>query len=292
MSNPALLEAVPGDDPCGPDMRWDSEYLTMAQDFETLMNQDSTVSDAEFAAMDQLGFEDIVVTAESLCQKTKDVGILVIYAEACWHDQGLAAFADAMDDFFAVIEQWSDPDNGVYPRADPEDGHLGERAAPLGRLLARMPSLVATVGWGRNEPEASVRNDIARRMQALFQDWSTRLGTAFGSELPSKENAWSALSSLLGTVHVADDLSDEEAGDLPPGAASKSQASSADPWDLVERAAELMAQQERHSPAVQVLRLVATWRSRDLVEIMELMTATGMQLEQVLQSMKQQATLE
>ena len=285
MSNPALLEAVPGDDPCGPDMRWNTEYLTMAQDFETLMNEDSAVADAEFAAVDQQKFEDIVVSAEELCRKTKDVGILAIYVEACWRDQGLAAFADAMDDFVAVIEQWSDPDNGVHPRADPDDGHLGERAAPLGRLLARIPSLAATVGWGRNEPEVSVRNDVTGRMQALFQDWSTRLGTAFGSELPSKESAWSALSPVLGTVQIAEELTDEEGAIL---GASMAQAPSASPWDLVDRAAELMAQQERHSPAVQVLRLISTWRSRDLVEIMESMSSTGMQLEQVLQSMRQQ----
>lgn len=287
MSNPALLEAVPGDDPCGPDMRWEPDVQKLAQDFDTLINEeeDAAVVGAEVAAMDQQRFEDIAFAAEDLCRKTKDVGILAIYVEACWRDRGLADFADAMEDFAAVVEQWGDPDAGVHPRADPEDGHLGERAAPLGKMLLRMPALAATVGWGAKEPEISERADASARLRAIFQDWQARFEPAFGTELPSKENAWSALSPLL-VASAGADLDDDE--DVDPDAPPGMPPPSANAWDLVERAAELMAEQEQHSPALPMLRLIATWRSRDLVEIMQAMSQAGTQLEQLLQSMKQQ----
>jgi len=290
VSNPALLEAVPGDDPCGPDMRWEPEVQKLAQDFDTLINDadDAAVVGAEVAATDQPRFEDIAFAAEDLCRKTKDVGILAIYAEACWRDRGLADFADAMDDFAAVVEQWADPDAGLHPRADPEDGHLGERTAPLGKMLLRLPSLAATVGWGQSEPEISVRTDASARLRAIFQDWQARFEPAFGSELPSKENAWNALRPLLVAADGVDSLDEEDDADPDAPAAAAAPPPSANAWDLVERAAELMAEQEQHSPALPMLRLIATWRSRDLVEIMQSMSQAGTQLEQLLQSMKQQ----
>lgn len=289
MSNPALLEAVPGDDPCGPDMRWEPEVQKLSQDFDTLISEqeEAAVVGAEVAAGDQQqAFEDIAFAAEDLCRKTKDVGILAIYAEACWRDRGLADFADAMDDFAAAVEQWADPDAGVHPRADPEDGHLGERAAPLGKMLLRMPALAATVGWGGSEPEISQRAEASTRLRGIFQDWQARFEPAFGSELPSKENAWNALRPLLVAAEGVDEEDEEDADpDAPAGVAAPP---STNAWDLVERAAELMAQQEAHSPALPMLRLIATWRSRDLVEIMQSMSQAGTALEPLLQSMKQQ----
>lgn len=284
MPNSVLLEPVTEDDPCGPDMRWDTEYQTLSQLIETLVNQDATVADAEVAGGPQQSIEDIIFAAEDLSRKTKDIGVLAIYAEACWRDQGLAAFADAMTDIVAMIEQWADADAGIHPRADPEDGDLSERAAPLGRLLFRVPSLAATVGWGRKEPEISERVEVAKQLQAIFGEWKERLEVAFGPQLPSKEDAWSALSPMLGGADIP--IMDEE-GVLIPGAEAQ-QMVAANPWDLIERAAELMEQQERHSPALPILRLMATWRDKDIVEIMAKMSSAGLQLEQVLQSMKQQ----
>ena len=284
MSNPAVLEPVAEDDPCGPDLRWDADYQAVAQTFETLLAQEVSVANAEVVETSQGTFEDIVLSAESLCRKTKDIGVLAIYAEACWHDQGLAAFADAMVDIVAVAEQWAHPTTGVHPRADPEDGDLSERASPLGKLLLRIPTLAATVGWGRREPDSSIRQEAADQLQTVFNDWNERLEPAFGRQLPSKQDAWSALGSLLGS-HL-DRMDTFEEGDEE--LTRTTQASTLDPWDLIERAAQQMERQHRHSPALPILRLMATWRSRDIVEIMQSMSETGLQLEQVLQSMKQQ----
>ena len=103
MPNEALLQPVSEDEPCGPDMRWEPECQALSQQLETLVNQESAISDAEVVAGDQHQFEELIFEAEKLCKKTKDIGIFAVYAEARWRDQGLVAFADAMTDFVAAM---------------------------------------------------------------------------------------------------------------------------------------------------------------------------------------------
>ena len=61
-----------------------------------------------------------------------------------------------------------------------------------------------------------------------------------------------------------------------------------DAWDAIERAMTLMVEQNRHSPAVPVLRLLLGWRELDLVEISQRMRTAGISLEQLLDSIKSQ----
>ena len=64
-----------------------------------------------------------------------------------------------------------------------------------------------------------------------------------------------------------------------------------DAWDLVERAAEAMAGQDRHSPALPVLRMLVGWRSLDIIDIAGVLKRSGISLEQLLESInKQQAS--
>ena len=278
------------DDPCGPDLRWDREFRDLADALAAAVSQDAgTVVGAEAVRPAGTSFEEIIDAAATLSGRTKDIRVLVIHAEACWRSGGLVAFATAMETLLALIETWPGPEDGIHPRADSDDGDLGERAAALGRLLKQIPALAATVGWGAANVDSRAQVACANALKGVFGAWSKRLEPAFGRDLPAAMEAWRALQGIVGSVNMSAADSEEEAdpnGDLPDAQASPVPATSV--WDLIDRAIEQMVVQDRHSPALPVLRLLAGWRSLDIVEIAEKMKASGISLEQLLESVKKQ----
>ena len=228
-------------------------------------------------------YEEILEMAEALSKRTKDLRVLAIHAEACWRGQGLPAFAVAMEDLVSVAETWPDPDGGVHPRADEEDGDLGERAAPLGRLLNRIPVLTNTLGWGDHAND-SLQVESSSRLKGVFDRWDERLGPALGDALPPKGDAWRVLSKILGgddTAAVEAQAEGTALPGMPPPPAANA-------WDTIERAAELMTRQDHHSPALPMLRLLATWRNLEIIDISKTMRQSGISLEQLFDSIDQQ----
>lgn len=284
MPNAILLEPIEGDDgPCGPNLQWNPEFIQLSQDFEAAKTGggESTVLDGEAVTSDPPTFEEVLEQAEILCKQTKDIRVLIVYAEACWFEHGLSGFADAMTDLMVVIETWASPEDGIWPRADEDDGDLGERAAPLGKLISRIPILTNTLGWGEEQVEISERLRVTAQLKEVFDVWSSRLEPALGTEGASIVSGWKTLQTILGDDSVAGGVDEDgEKTGLPGG----------DAWDLIERAAELMANQDRHSPALPVLRLLATWRSLDIIEISLDMKTSGVALEQMLESINRQLT--
>ena len=284
MANPTLLAPVAGDDPCGPDLRWDPEFLGLGHVLDTAVSQaGESVLDAEVAQSGAKSFEEVVDMAVGLSARTKDLRVLVVYAEASWRLGGLAAFAAAMEDLVAVLETWPGPEDGIHPRADEDDGDLGERAAAMGRMLKRIPALAATFGWGENAGnQAKVEGSAT--LKGVFGAWSGRLEAAFGPDLPSSSDAWRSLRELVVASNVSDPAAGgaDDEGDAPPPPPAQ------DVWDLIDQATERMGGQDRHSPALPVLQLLAGWRSLDIVEIVDRMKASGLSLEQLLESIKKQ----
>jgi predicted component of type VI protein secretion system len=287
MSDAIFLTPVGGDDPCGPDLRWDPVFLQLSQALDAAVAQESdSIVDAKVAdaGASTPTFEDVVEMARTLSTRTKDLRVLAIYVEARWRDEGLAAFADAMEDLVAVVETWPGLDGGVHPRADEEDGDLALRAAPLGRLLILVPVLTDAIGWGTHL-EISDRLEAGAALRGVFEAWNDRLDPAFGPDLPPCMEAWGALQKLLaGDAPGVEQGGEEATGTGMPGAALPT----GDAWDVVEHAAELMAKQDRHSPALPVLRLLASWRSLGIIEIVDAMGTSGVSLEQLLESIKRQ----
>ena len=285
MANPTFLTPVAGDDPCGPDLRWDPAFIGLVDALAAASAEDEgTVLEAEVLRPDRRTFDEIAAMAAALSARTKDVRVLAVHAEASWRDGGLAAFADAMEDMAAVLETWPAPADGVHPRAD--DGDLGERAAALGRLLHRIPALAASIGWS-DDTTAQRKVESSTTLRGVFGRWKDRLEPAFGSDadLPSATDAWKGLQGLV----VASDGTGGPAAEAEaPAAEPGAPAPAADVWDLVDRAAEQMARQDRHSPALPVLQLLAGWRSLDIVEIADAMKPSGISLEQLLESVKKQ----
>ena len=240
----------------------------------------SIVDSEQVVSSSSPAYDEVLKMAETLSNRTKDLRVLAIYAESCWCGQGLPAFADAMEDLVSVAETWPDPDGGVHPRADEEDGDLGERSAPLGRLLNRIPILTNTIGWA-DHGDDSQRVEVSSRLKDIFDRWDERLGPALGEALPPKGDAWRTLSKILGGGEGDPEAAEAQAeGTALPGMPP----STANAWDTISRAAELMARQDHHSPALPMLRLLATWRDREIIDISKTMRESGISLEQLFDS--------
>ena len=283
MPNAILQAPVPGDDPCGADLRWEPEFqaLTQAMDLAVNADQESVIEGAQQESR-VATFDDIVTMAESLSGQTKDTRVLTIYAEAMWRGHGLAAFAEAMEDLVAVLSKWPDPDSGVHPRADPDDGDLGDRTAPIGRLMNSVPRLAATVGWGSKPMEVAERQAASAALLALFDNWRERFETSCGPNLALPQESRQALTPLIGVESQAQDPAAEQA---QPGVPARP---SADAWELIELSSELMIKQDHHSPAVPVLRMLMSWRSLEITEVVDQMKRSGVTMEQLLESIKRQ----
>lgn len=291
MADTMIMTPVKEDDPCGEDLRWDMEFMTVMQDFETLfLQEEGGVVEGETAAGGP-DAREYLTRVNRLCARTKDLRLLGIRAEVLWRTAGLATFADAMEDLVAASEAWPDPEAGIHPRADEYDGDLGERTAPLTRLLHGLPVLARTVGW-RVNPSPEQRQATLETLTGIFDSWTARLEPAFAGDLPSRTEAWSAIRDLMPAAEPAAAESDAP-GELAGGAAAFTAAPApADAWDLVEKAGELMAEQDRHSPAVPVLNLMLIWRSKGLLEIAEAMKPSGLTMEQLLDSIRKQLAAE
>ena len=283
MPNTIILEPVTEHDPCGPDLRWDAEFLALMDAF-TAAEAGGAASIVEGELVESSGhaFDDVVDRAVALSARTKDVRVLAVYAEASWRQAGLATFADAMAELVTVQERWPGATHGVHPRADESDGDLGERAAALGKLLNRIPALVATIGWS-TDTDTGDHYECVARLKSVFGAWNERLHGAFGNQLPSPGVAWQGLQRLLGSDATTPDSS--ERGSDPQ---CITPARSADAWDLIDQALDRMTEQDHHSPALPLLRLLSTWRSLGIIEIVDGMRGSGVTLEQLMESVKRQ----
>ena len=103
-----------------------------------------------------------------------------------------------------------------------------------------------------------------------------------GGETPSRNAAWEPVRALLGGTEAVAAADGDETAETFAAAAP------ADAWDLVQRAAEAMAVQDRHSPALPVLRLLLGWRAKDIIEIADAQRDSGVTLEQLLDSVRNQ----
>lgn len=289
MANSKILEPVSEGDPCGPDMRYDAEYLSLISALQESDDED----EGELSEGGRINRSAIIGRAETMLTKTKDLGIAAMRAEASWQDGGLVDFAEAMEDLVAMAEAWADGATGIHPRADEEDGDLGERAAPVGRLLNAIPLMVRTIGWG-GQPEISKRNETHEKLKGVFDTWTERMGPALGDALPNAVQVWAAIKEITAAATAADPAADAGAAPAAPGAPAAAAAvpAGADAWDLIERAAESMARQDRHSPALPVLRMIATWRSKGIGDIARIMKTSGVGLELLLESIERQEAAE
>lgn len=285
-----ILKPISEEDPCGPDLRWDAEFMRFNSMVESLLIQmevDDTDDEDGDEAVDQTTFSPIEVLelAEELLERTKDVGLAVSRAEIYWRSQGLEAFLRAMDDLAKMIKAWAGPDDGVHPRADPEDGDLFERSAGIGKLIRSIPILTKTKGWGVNTPDLEVQNELKVIAEDIFTKWEDLFGTALGDGIPSAREAWQAIKMLLPGVGATS----EGGGDQLQQTGVAGQALApviVDAWELLDKAVDRMKEQDRHSPSIPLLRMILSWRDMGIEEIADVMKQSGVSLEQTLDSIR------
>ena len=154
--------------------------------------------------------------------------------------------------------------------------------AALGLLLNRVPALAATVGWG-SPANVADRRACAVTLHGVFGAWDKRLQDAFGGQPPSAKNAWRELERLIENDLNACGPSDDDTPSESPARPTE-----IDAWDLIDQALRRMTAQDHHSPALPLLRLLSTWRSLGIIEIVDRMHGSGVTLEQLMESVKRQ----
>ncbi|TWB13098.1 type VI secretion system protein ImpA [Nitrospirillum amazonense] len=131
---PALLAPIPGDQPCGPDLRvhngGDATYFQL-KDLRATARAIERRADSEDEAQTSLAeWQRIQDLARGvLAQRTKDIEVAVWLTEAAVRLEGFAGLADGFRLLAGLVEQYWD---GVHPQPD-EDG-IAVRLAPIGGL--------------------------------------------------------------------------------------------------------------------------------------------------------------
>lgn len=136
----ALLAPVPGDNPCGKDLRYEPAYEQIKA---ARREGDRDVLGAEGEAADWPAVLDL--TTAALATRSKDLMLAAWLTEALTARHGFAGFRDGLQLVRQLLEQFWD---GLYPRVD--DGDLEPRAAPLVWLTdadrgARLPNRLRDV---------------------------------------------------------------------------------------------------------------------------------------------------
>ena len=288
MTSEELLQDVTENDPCGPNLQWDPAFTELRSAAGKVTADKGDVIEASKASPEAKPAAEIIAMADALLRRTKDVRVLATRAELSAQANGLAGFAQAMEELAQVVEKWPDPNHGIHPRADESDGDLGERAAPLGKLVYGLPGLIATTKWSEADNEETKRVAV-RQLKSVFEHWKERLGPAFEPELPVVREIWQTLSARLPKEQDTDGDETEQGNERSSTEEDRRwKSAKRDVWDVIEEAATRMEVQDRHSPARLLLEVMAGWREMNLIEIADAMKESGISLEQVLESAKKQ----
>ena len=285
---------VSDDDPCGPDLRWDPQVSGLDTVLAQVFSADEQgVVEGEVSLPAGLpGPRELAASIQSLLSRTKSIPLLAANARALWMAQGLAGLALGLEALLGVIERWPDPATGVHPRAD-EEGDLGERYAALARTLHDLPRYASRIGWGKTTDEAAMRS-TAKRLRTLFASWETpprprarrrrcRQRRTCGARCVDWR-AWKASLSESAAPADEDSVDREAAGDGSAVPAARTD----DPWVLLDATLLAMERSNRHSPAVLMLRLIATWKDKDVTYIVKSMGEAGLGLEALVKALQAQ----
>lgn len=228
-----FLAPIPGDNPCGENLRYDPAYSEIEQ-ARSQRDTDPLVAN-EDAAVD---WPKVIELATAyLTQRSKDLRVAGYLAEALVHRYGFAGLRDGMRLICALATEFWEH---LHPEIDEDD--LGPRVAPLEWLTADdsgslLPNTIRSVplarpkgeengviSWnfwkstypppkGESEDESAFANRKAEaeRRKELFE---SSLDSAATEEL---KNLHDDLQESLAAIAEFDKLVDHRFGDLAPG---------------------------------------------------------------------------
>ncbi len=132
-SDPALapwLEPVSEDDPCGPDLEYDNDFLALSQ-------AAAGKPETQFAPAEPPDWRAVLSQAEELNTRTHDLRVANLWLRARLRLEGFAALAPGLRLFEQLMVRWWDE---LHPR--PDDGDAYARV----NLLNELASAESTLG--------------------------------------------------------------------------------------------------------------------------------------------------
>jgi type VI secretion system protein ImpA len=123
-----LLDRVTEDQPCGPDLEYDAEFIALEQAARRTPEQqygETTVAATE------PNWSDVVERALALMQRTKDVRVAILLTRGLIYLEDAGGLAAGLALVHGLMDRYWDT---VHPRLDPDDG-----LDPTMRLNALMP---------------------------------------------------------------------------------------------------------------------------------------------------------
>ena len=146
-----LLNDIPGDDPCGPDMEYEPLFQEMERAAQGRPPQEmgDSVTEGE-----EPQWREVAKNAEEILKQSKDIRAGVFLTRALLNTRGLAGLADGLTVVKGLCELFWD---GLHPKLDPDDDNdptmrvnilnaLGDREATI--LACRHMPLVEARGLG------------------------------------------------------------------------------------------------------------------------------------------------
>ena len=141
-----LLQPIPGDNPAGKFLRWESTDTTYDQ-IKTAREEEDDLPQGDWTRERKTAdFEAVIrLAGDAIAERSKDLQLAAWLTEALTRKEGLAGLASGLDLLRGLLEQFWDH---VYPPIE-EDGDAEFRAAPLEWVGERLHDAVRGVPLNR-----------------------------------------------------------------------------------------------------------------------------------------------
>lgn len=135
MSLEQWLAPVSAENPCGPNLEYDAQFLALEESVRTQPKQEFRREDGGTIEVEgtEIQWSAVLEQAQSLLSRSKDLRIVLLLTRALLHQQGYRGIALGLELTRRLLqEQWP----GLHPGLDPDDGDPTMRLNALASLNA------------------------------------------------------------------------------------------------------------------------------------------------------------
>lgn len=146
-----LLNSIPGDSPCGQNLRYDPVYDKIREarraEEELQLSEEASKSDVWTCAVKKADYIQVIkLSTEALSKRTKDLQIAAWLTEAMVAQERITGLTEGLELVRGLMERFWDT---LYPEI--EDGDLEMRAAPINWIATRLDIPIRRVPLTRNK---------------------------------------------------------------------------------------------------------------------------------------------
>ncbi len=129
------LLPVSAQDPCGPDLEYDPEFLALEQAVRPQPGQEFRRGDGATIAVEaaETQWPKVLEQAQALLARTKDLRVALLLVRALLHQEGYAGIASGMALLRRLLQDYWE---GIHPRLEPDDADPTMRLNALAALNA------------------------------------------------------------------------------------------------------------------------------------------------------------